>query len=104
MYLYNNEEIELLEVEADCSLAVNVSNLEIVSCAIKIAREYNAKKTASNYENYWKASQEFYNNVVLKLKNNEIVPKADAKEALKTWQQVYGMFLEVEISTRIQEV
>ena len=85
-------EAELVDPKADCSLAVNASNLQITKVAIKITRAYNAKQMASEYENYWKASQNFHKNIVKRFENNTLVISTDVKQKLNVWQDVYEMF------------
>lgn len=89
---YDGEQLDELEISANCNLAVGTTNLEIVSCAIKIARAYNAKEVASQYANYWTVAQDFYNNVVAKSKSQELVPAENAQAALLNWKTVYNMF------------
>lgn len=90
---YTDEDVELAEVNADCSLAVNSTNLQIASLAIEVARAYNAKEVASSYENYWSVSNNFYETVVAQHKAGALTPAENAKDALAVWQEVYNMFL-----------
>ncbi len=89
---YTSQEA-LADERADCSLAVNASNLEITKIAIKITRAYNAKQMASEYENYWQTAQSFHNNVVKEFENNSLTIASNAKEKLQVWQGVYNMFI-----------
>lgn len=93
-YDYSNysSQAALVDERADCSLAVNASNLEITKIAIKITRAYNAKQMASEYKNYWAAAQSFHNNVVREFENNSLTIASDVKEKLLIWQGVYNVF------------
>ena len=90
---YSCQEVELVDANADCSLAVNASNLVITKCAIEIVRAYNAKEVASAYENYYKSSQEFFE-IVNYFENNEYTLVEGVKNALSDWKIVYDMFTE----------
>lgn len=84
-------EDDLLDSNADCSLALNATNLAITKCAIVTVRQYNAKEVATVYEDYYSESQEFYN-IVKKFENNEYMLVSDIKTKLKHWQYAYNMF------------
>lgn len=88
---YKGEE-ELVDVNSDCMLAVGASNLEINATTIKIVRAYNAKEVASEYEEYHTTTKNFYTNVVKKFDESQLTIKADAKQNLAVWKDVYEMF------------
>lgn len=88
---YSSQE-ELSDASADCSLAVNASNLQITKTAIKITRAYNAKEIANKYENYWSLSQNFYKSVVKPFEEDLLTASANIKENLAAWLNAYEMF------------
>ena len=90
---YSSDEA-LVDESADCSLAVNISNLSITKCAIQITRAYNAKEMAAEYQNYWTQSQDFYSYIVKPYENGSKTNVADVKSQLYTWQGVYNLFKE----------
>lgn len=82
----------LVDDQADCSLAVNASSLKIAKSAIQITRAYNAKEMASEYENYWIQAKAFHTSVVKQFENGAFTIPADVKDRLLTWRGVYDMF------------
>lgn len=88
---YSSQE-DLSDASADCSLAVNASNLQITKTAIKITRAYNAKEIANKYENYWSLSQNFYQGVVKPFEEDLLTESANIKENLEAWLHAYEMF------------
>ena len=89
---YSDQSVELADINADCSLALNLSNLEITKCAIKIVRAYNAKEVASNYMNYTQQASSYYNGVVLLFEQKLLTPGENAQQNLAKWQDVNEMF------------
>ena len=84
--------LEIADINAECSLAINLTNLEITNCAIRIVRAYNAKEMASNYKNYTDLANQFYVDVVQKLNTNVLTPNQNAKEKLLAWKNVNELF------------
>lgn len=89
---YSDESVELIDKDADCSLAINMSNLEITKCAINVVKTYNAKSEASNYENYTNAANNFYTNVVKAFNEKQLTTVENVKEEMVKWQSVNSMF------------
>lgn len=84
--LTNNENLA-------AAFVVSASNLQIVNSAIKIVRSYNAKNTASEYQNYWNAVKNYHDNVVIPYESESFVIAQNANQNFKTWLGVYELFL-----------
>ena len=89
---YQDPNIELADVNAECSLVINLTNLEITNCAIQIVKKYNAKEFASNYKNYSDAAKNFYLDVVQQFNSKTLTPAQNIKEKLQDWKNVNGLF------------
>ena len=55
-----------------------------------VAKLYNAKSLASDYDKYWQASNNFYNNVVIPSETREV--KEEIKAGLAKWSRAYDVF------------
>lgn len=89
---YSDEKVELLDSSADCDLAISASNLEILDVAIRIVKEYNTKESASEYEDFWKAANDYYKNIIITFKEGSRTPVEDVKVKLYNWNVIYDMF------------
>lgn len=83
----------LVDENADCSLAVNATNLKMTKIAIKILREYNAKEMAFEYKNYWSAAKNFYEDTVVEFENGHLNISTDVKSNLYLWKNAYDLFI-----------
>ena len=87
------EELTLSQKNLAAAFAVSASNLQIVNTAIKIVRSYNAKNTASEYQNYWNAAKNYHDTVVVPYENEEFAIAQNANRNFKNWLGVYELFL-----------
>ncbi len=87
------EELTYSEKNLAAAFVVSASNLQIVNSAIKIVRSYNAKNTASEYQNYWNSANGYHNNVVIPYEGGSLSVAQNANQNFKTWLGVYELFL-----------
>ena len=89
---YANIDVVLEDPASDVSLAIATTSLKINECALKIVRAYNVREMASEYQEYWQASQNFYNNTILKFRENQTTLSENTKQKMHDWMGAYQLF------------
>lgn len=82
------------EIEINRRLALNGSNLQLVDSAIRVLKIYNTKEIYNDYNDYWRVSKKFFNDVVKYAYEHTLSTSSSLLNKFAVWKGVYDEFVQ----------